>query len=254
MKRRGFYQLHRWLGILSSLFVCLVALTAIALNRADLWRGWFLSGQSHQAFSVAQARQLAADPHDPKHLLAADPQALYQSFDGGQRWQELKLYVPAEKVAGIGFDPAQAGAIWVALRDAGLFFSDDGGEIWEEDFSLPFEPFKGEAIEALLVSQGPTLSLRTALGWYRKDATGNWTQTPLVGNPETVLSLHDWIWRLHTGRFAGLWGPLFYDAIALSLILLALTGLRLSWRPRRKRPEEPSTRSAARSGHDALAR
>lgn len=252
MKRRGFYQLHRWLGILSSLFVCLVALTAIALNRVDLWRGWFMQAQSQPAFSVARARQLAADPHDPQHLLAADPQALYQSFDGGQRWQELKLYVPAEKVTGIGFDPVQAGAVWVALRDAGLFFSDDGGEIWEEDFSLPFEPIKGEAIESLLVSQGPTLSLRTALGWYRKDAAGDWAQTPLVDQPQTVLSLHDWIWRLHTGRFAGFWGPLLYDVIALSLIVLALTGLRLSWRPRRKRPGVSERSSDQSSTHDVL--
>lgn len=233
--RRWAYHWHRWLGLCSSLFLLLIALTALALNHSDLWQPYFLKPLDSSQFSVAQAELLVANPHQPQRLLAADHKALYQSQDGGQHWQELKLYLPAEKVVGISFHPQQPQKLWVALQQVGVFYSEDQGEIWEP-LELPFDPVTGEQILAMTVGPGPSLYLQTALGWYQQDVRGKWHSTRLAAtDAQQAFDLHDWIWRLHTGKFWGSWGLWLYDAVAISLILLALTGLRLTLRRRPRR-------------------
>ena len=231
-QRRLAYTLHRWIGLVSCLFMLVVSLTALALNHADLWRPLFLKPAAHTQFEWSQARVVAGNPYQPGRWLAASEKALFQSPDNGQHWQELKLFVPAQHVSGLAFAPG--GLLWVALRDSGVYFSDDGGEIWEE-LSLPFNPVGGEAIEHLFGGAGPVLQIKTNLAWYQRSANGSWQKRPLgQGHGRQALDLHDWIWRLHTGRIFGDWGVLLYDGVALCLIALSLSGLWLTRRARRR--------------------
>lgn len=249
--RRWAHQLHRWVGILSCLFMLVVSGTALALNHADLWRAWFLNPAKIQNFHLSQARVLTADPHRTGHLLAADQKNLFESRDQGQTWQELKLFVPAEKVSGIGFSPEKADQIWVALREVGVYFSEDGGEIWEEVSDLPFNPLSGEKIETLLVGAGPSLQLQTDLAWYTQSPQGVWKRQALTsGQGRQALDIHDLIWRLHTGRFAGNAGLILYDGIALSLIFLSFSGLWLARRPKRKPTHKPTAPSLEYPSHE----
>ena len=228
-------KLHKWIGIASCLFMLLVASTALALNHRELW---LKAERTTGGFSLAQARVWSADPRTAAHLLAADEHHLYQSRNGGRSWQELKLYVPAEHVSGIAFAPS--GRLWVALRDAGLYASDDG-EIWEEVADLPFDPVAGEAIEGLQAG-ADALYVRSSLGLYTyHPAAGKWEDTGKAQAQRAAgaLSLQDWIWRLHTGRGFGPAVQLLYDAIALALILISLSGLALAWKPRRKTRRTP---------------
>lgn len=245
MSRRLTHGLHRWVGIVSCLFMLLVSGTALALNHSDLWKPFFLKPVSTAQFGLGQARNLAADPHKSGHLWATDTKALYTSPDNGQHWQEIKLYVPVEKAVGLALGP-EKGQIWVALREVGVFYSEDGGEIWEELTQLPFNPVSGEVIEKMWVGAGPQLHLQTEFAWYSVNFRGKSPTDPLQkfswqrislqeGQGQTRLEIQDLIWRLHTGRFAGPWGILLYDAVALSLIFLSLSGLWLSRRPKRKR-------------------
>ncbi len=240
LPRRLTHDLHRWVGIFSCLFMLVVAGTALALNHSELWKPFILKPVSANGFSLGQAQLLASDPHVIGHLLAADAKALFESRDSGKSWKELKLYVPAEKAVGLALGPKQ-GQIWLALREVGVFFSEDGGEIWEEIGNLPFNPVAGEYIQKMWVGAGPTLQLKTDLAIYTgtSDKTAmvrHWQKMPLVMNQgKQALDIQDLIWRLHTGRFGGMWSILLYDAVAMSLIFLSLSGLWLSRRPRHKK-------------------
>lgn len=245
ISRRWTLQLHRWVGILSCLFLLLVASTSLALSHSDLWRPLLLRSAAPAGFSLAQARVVAADPHRPARLLAASDKTLFESTDGGQHWQELKLFVPAEKVSGLAFAPQHPGWIWVALSESGIYFSEDDGAIWEEISDLPFNPVAGEPIRTLWVGAGPTLFVQTDLAVYQRRAGGSWQKQILSRRGRQVLDFQDLIWRLHTGRFAGSVGILLYDAVALSLIFLSLSGLWLFRRPRRKRLNSYSAPPAA---------
>ncbi|MGE3725585.1 MAG: PepSY domain-containing protein [Candidatus Sericytochromatia bacterium] len=252
LPRRLAHGLHRWVGIFSCLFMLLVAGTALALNHSDLWKPFFLTPVTATGFSLGQAQILASDPHIKGHLLAADAKALFESRDFGKTWKELKLYLPAEKAVGLVLGPKQ-GQVWLALREVGVFYSEDGGEIWEEIGPLPFNPVAGEYIQKMWVGAGPTLHLKTELAMYTASTgeaagLGPWQKMPLVqGQGRQALDVHDLIWRLHSGRFGGSWGILLYDAVALSLIFLSLSGLWLSRRPRRKK-----TAALPRSTHSEV--
>lgn len=225
--RRGLRRAHKWIGVLACLFTLIVSVTAIALNHRDLWvRGV----QADADFNALKAQAQALDPFNAQHALASDAHHLYESWDGGQSWQELKLYIPAEDVNNIVFSPQEPDLLWVSLRDVGLFSSDDGGYVWEELSDLPFDPVAGESIQKLSVGQDNALFVQTIVGQYLyRESQWSTIQQAQAGG----LSLQEWVWRLHTGRF-GSWGILLYDAVALSLIFLTLTGLVLSVRPRRK--------------------
>jgi hypothetical protein len=234
--RRWTYQLHRWVGIVSCLFMLLVSSTAIALNHSDVWRGWLLKPQASKHFDFSQAKVITPDPLQQGHFLAADTKALFESRDNGKTWQEMKLYLPAENVKAIVFGPQNSDKIWVALKQVGIFYSEDGGDIWEEMAQLPFNPITGETIENLWVGAGPTLFVKTSLSTYLKAAEGQWQrQTVVKIQGQQSIDIQDWIWRLHTGRFGpNQWGIYLYDGVALSLIFLAISGLWLARRPRRK--------------------
>jgi len=264
LPRRLTHNLHRWVGILSCLFMLVVAITALALNHSELWRPFFLKPVTASGFSLGQAQIIASDPHTQGHLLAADTRALFESRDYGNSWKELKLYLPAEKVVGLVLGP-KPGQVWLALREVGVFYSEDGGEVWEEMGKLPFNPVAGEYIQKMWVGAGPSLYLKTDLAQYYATSTtssnaasnaeielGNWQKMSLVqGQGKNVLDFHDLIWRLHTGRFGGSWGILLYDAVALSLIFLSFSGLWLSRRPKRKKQAELSS-SASHSASSEI--
>lgn len=217
---------HKWVGIVSCVFMLLVSGTALALNHRGVW---LKPAGIATNFVLQDAISWAADPFVTGHLLASDSHHLWRSRNGGQSWEEVQLYVPAEQVSGIAFDPAVRDRLWVALRNAGVFVSEDGGEIWEELATLPFSPVAGEAIISLVA--GPQeLQVRSSQGLYTYAAAAQtWRQQRLSG-ASSRLSTQDLIWQLHTGQFFGSWGVYLYDLVALSLIALSLSGLALGLR------------------------
>ena len=140
--------------------------------------------------------------------------------------------MPAEHVNQIVFSPHQPDLLWVSLRDVGIFVSDDGGYVWEELADLPFDPVAGERVQTMRAGAESQLWVETALGIYRYESS--WQTVVARTSAQQRLSLQAWIWRLHTGQFSK-WGVLLYDASALALIFLSLSGLVLFRRPRRKR-------------------
>lgn len=240
--KRWIRKSHRWLGVVSCVFLLLVSLTALALNHRNLWLAWTLPGEGAAAasadFSLQKAKAWAADPFVQGHILASSDKHLFESFDQGQHWQELKLFIPAEHVLSIAYSPVTPEKVWVGLRDVGIFYSEDNGVIWEELSDLPFDPVAGERFVSLVAGAEDTLYIQSLMGHYvYHSPTQRWQGFPRA-QAQQKLDLQTWVWELHTGKFLGAWGVYVYDGVAVSLILLSLSGLVLSWRkkPMRKAP------------------
>lgn len=236
--KRWLRKSHRWLGVVSCLFVMLVSLTALALNHRNLWLAWTLPGANAPAvrshFALHTAKAWAVDPFVPGHVVASSDKQLFESFDQGQHWQELKLFIPAEHVVSIAYSTVTPEKLWVALRDVGVFFSEDNGIIWEELSDLPFDPVAGERLQALRAGAEDTLYIQSLMGHYIYHSQKQQWQNFPRAQTQQKLDLQSWIWDLHTGKFLGAWGVYVYDALALSLIFLALSGLVLARRKKNR--------------------
>lgn len=232
---------HRWIGIVACVFLLVVSFTAIALNHRNLWLAWTLpsvselkvSDNAPVVFQSTEAKAWAVDPFLTGHLMASSDKQLFESFDHGKTWQEVKLFIPAEHVISIAYSATTPEKLWVALRDVGIFYSEDNGIVWEELIDLPPDPVAGESLSALRVGQADDLYVQTALGLYYLSAETQQWQSFVSAQAESKLDIQALIWELHTGKFFGTWGVYLYDGVSLALIFLSLSGLVLA---RRKHP------------------
>lgn len=221
--------IHKWVGLSTLIFILIVSFSAILLNHKDL----LYKNKTEDSFSIASAKILTSDPFNKEHLVASDMKKLYHSTDLGKTWDELKLFVPAEKVNNIVFDPSIKDKFWVSLKEAGVYVTDDLGEVWDE-LSLPFAPNEGEYIENLSVNSN-NLFIKTKFAFYNYDQESEkWSTQKFDLNKEQVLNTHELIYNLHTGKFFGEYGIYLYDLVSLGLILLSISGIKISFRPKAK--------------------
>ena len=215
--RGSFGRLHRYLGGLVAGLVLLLAATGVLLNHPEL-----LGAPSERTLSFG------ADPLDPKHLLRGTRSGLYRSVDGGNAWSEVPMLFPAEKAVDIAFVPERPEVIYVVLQDLGLIRSADGGIVWE-DLPLGFSPLaEGIRLERLGVSADGKLALWTSAGLFAGDETGEgWRK---VGNRVAEgMDYYTIVHQIHTGYFFSHWFLYLYDATAVAVAILVITGI-LIWR------------------------
>lgn len=242
MKRHLIRKGHRWIGVVACVFLLVVSFTAIALNHRNLWLAWTLpsalelkaSTTESVDFQSVGAKAWAADPFLTGHLMASSDKQLFESFDQGVSWQEVKLFIPAEHVISIAYSPITPEKLWVALQDVGVFYSEDNGIVWEELLDLPPDPVAGERLKDLRVGHRDDVYVQTSLGlYYLSSATQKW-QSFVNAQADRKLDIQALVWELHTGKFFGVWGIYLYDGVSIALIFLSLSGLLLA---RRKQPK-----------------
>jgi hypothetical protein len=222
--------IHKWLGLLSCLFILMVAVTAVALNHREQLSGLFQHGSS--VFSPAGIKVMATDPFNGRQIIASDFKKLFKSANSGKTWQELKLFVPADNVNNIAFDPYEHDKVFISLKRAGIYFSEDGGEVWDE-LSLPFNPAEGENIENVSLSRNE-VHVKTRFALYNYNSlTEKWDTVAFKGiDRQAAVRLDELIYNIHSGRIFGEFGIVIYDTLSAGLILLAISGIYLSLRPR----------------------
>jgi photosystem II stability/assembly factor-like uncharacterized protein len=149
---------------------------------------------SHAWVSVGpdggDARSLAADPRNPKHLyLGTTSSWVYESQDGGNHWRRLaKLGNGDDLIVDNIFvdssDPQTlvAGVWKVDERGGGIFISHDGGKLWK-----PVADMNGQSVRAL--AQAPSnpkvYVAGTLSGVYRSvDGGVHWTEISPPGSTE----------------------------------------------------------------------
>lgn len=123
------------------------------------------------------ARSLASDPKDPKHLFLGTATGwVYQSRDGGRNWEHLAKVGRRDDLIldNIVVDLANTQHIlvsaWVVDRpDGGLFESQDGGHTWAHN-----QQMQGQSIRALAQSaSNPAVFVAGSLkGVYRSEDGG----------------------------------------------------------------------------------
>lgn len=229
---------HRRLGVAAAAFVLIIALTGVLLNHAHEW-----------GLADARLTGFAARP-----FLDAGEGGLVVPVSGGGRlaWVRERLVVPESgEIVPLG-PPVGAlvadGGVLVAAADR-LLILDRKGRVVEE-LGPPFLP---GAITALGREEAGGILLATAAGPQRLDPAlgvvgpasaqnAAWAPAPrppadaaertLLKKADLAVGVPviDALAALHSGRLLGFSGRLTADLVALALVYLAFSGLRLARR------------------------
>lgn len=217
---RSLYSWHRWLGVLSALFVLLLAATGFVLNRSDAWQ---LGG--HAAPRWLQAHYgIAAPP--PEAALELDGH-WFTAYEGWLYYDDRPV-TRAATMAGV----VRSGDTYRVATDRGVAtlgaaanpFADQAQLIDISNDALPDQP------RARPDWKQPPAALAEAL---QRDAEGR------------ALSWERVLLDLHSGRLFGRYGTLLMDCAAVLFVVLALSGitlwLRYQWRQQQRKRRQKTT-------------
>ncbi|MGS0680289.1 PepSY-associated TM helix domain-containing protein [Shewanella sp. 125m-7] len=233
---------HRRIGIFSTLFVIFIAVTGVLINHSN-----------HLSLDTAHVKQ--AWLLDYYGIKAPTNIAVYQSSpqtlssSGNQVWLNDKLILEANtEVLAIAIKQE----IIVAIDSHQLYLLSAQGDLFETQSAATGLP---NNIQAL--GYGEELWLQTTTGQYKADSDIiEWTAIkPLVAidwvhpidDADTTkvaeqirasrLSWERVLLDLHSGRLFGSLGPWIMDLVALSLLIMAFSGIYiwLQQKPARKK-------------------
>ncbi|WP_263410718.1 WD40/YVTN/BNR-like repeat-containing protein [Terriglobus tenax] len=172
---------------LSTLLLAVAAssLTAQTLSQTSAKLPWIPYGPGG-----GDARALVTDPSDHNHLyLGTAFGALYESHDGGRKWERLGQIDKRDDLAldNILVDPAEPkhmvlGAWVLGKTDGGIYVSHDAGKTWAANPQMA-----GHSIRALsMASSEPKTMIAGALdGVYRSTDNGeSWNRISPMENQE----------------------------------------------------------------------
>ncbi len=235
--------LRRWharIGFAAMLFFLILAVTGLMLNHGQ---GLGLDGRSVHAGWLARWYGIKAEP--PRHafrsghhfLIAANGRWLLDGKTSG-----LTLPEPLGLI--------ELADIFVVASEAALYVFREDGELIEklEPAALPGVPVRA------IGSSARRIVLRTASGTFTSADASSWRpasqRSVLWSAPDELsvaerqaceealtpgISVQQLLLDLHSGRFAGRYGPLFVDLLGLLLAVLSLTGAWVFLVPRSHR-------------------
>jgi uncharacterized iron-regulated membrane protein len=235
--------LRRWharIGFAALIFFVLIAVTGVALNHgaalgldsrhvhSEWLARWYGIGQEqpHQAYRTAS------------HLLVA----------ANGRWLLDGSTVGEKMPHPLGL--VEVGDLIVVGGESSLHVYRADGALVDrlDDYALPRVPLKaigaGEGELVVQTAAGPFTSA-DVLSWRpgAPNAVAWSTPTPLAASDRQAysrrlapgISLERILLDLHSGRFLGRLGPLFFDLVAIFLTILALSGAWMFLAPRLRR-------------------
>lgn len=249
---------HRRIGIISTLLVIFIAVTGVLINHshqlsldtAQVKQTWLLD-----YYGIKAPTDIALYQVSPKHLVSS----------ANQLWLEDKLILEANSPL---LGAAVHNEMIVAIDDQHLYLLSPLGELFETQSMATGLP---KNIQAM--GQAEQLWLKTTSGLYMADGDLiEWTKTqpyaPIdwlkpIDSPETAkfaqqirashLSWERVLLDLHSGRFFGSLGPWIMDLVALSLLIMAFTGLYIWLQqkpPRKKVLKKALGKAGARKSKD----
>lgn len=240
---RSLYSWHRWLGVVSALFVIWLAVTGIALEHGSL-----LELDRRQATSGWLHRHYGIQINVPAQALELDENWL--SHVDGRLYLNEHMIDHAPPPVGL----ARLGMLWAVATRESLWLLNDDAEVLEELHGLDLPG----RITALANSSNGLL-LVTERGSYIADPLDpswpDWVASERALNPPYTLKplphalrsqLHanalgralNWervLLDAHSGRLFGQSGVWLMDAMAVAFIVLSVSGLWLWLRYRNAR-------------------
>ena len=107
------------------------ALSNEGLNVLDGSKPWRAANRGLPAAGAVVYNGLAIDPTNPRRAyIATSPLGVYRTTNSGQRWTKANGDLPGGVRNVKGVTVAPDGAVFITLRGAGLFRSNDGGDTW----------------------------------------------------------------------------------------------------------------------------
>jgi hypothetical protein len=227
---------HRMLGAAAALFVVFLSVTGVLLNHGpalDLDRRTLNNPVLLEWYGLNLKGDLVSYQAGAQWVTGADQHL----FLNGRAVAE---HVPALRGA------AASNGLIAAATATEVFLLTAEGDLVERLNDVPAQ------ISRLGVNTGGHVVLETEagnfaakpdfMGWTQTNETVVWglpVETPdpirqkvLVDYRGTGLPWSRVLLDLHSGRLLGAWGPYLMDAVALALIILAITGL-INWKRRR---------------------
>jgi len=232
---------HKWAGLVSSIIVLVVAATGILINHGPELR----LRETYVASPVILLRY-GLTPNDAPNGFPVS--------ETWVSWVEGQVFLGGSLVAdqageGVGAVASQ-GIIIAAARDQ-LFLMSTSGQLIErmQGHALP------APISAIGTDESGAVLLQTSSGifaadsdfltWTPVDADSDWSQSGevpadirealLLAYRGEGISLDRILLDLHTGRIFGAWGVYIFDAAAIVLLFLAVSGVVNVLRPPRRR-------------------
>lgn len=238
---RSLYNWHRWLGVISALFVIWLAVTGIALEHSH-----DLGLAKRPVVNPWLLRQFGVEVTAPATALQYEEHWL--THIDGRLYLNNKIIDQAPSA--IGF--CRLGLLWAVASRETLWLLNDKAEVLDklEGLDLP-----GRISGLSPVPAG--LLIETSRGNYVADPLSpnwpDWQASALELRPQhqerplpeawrqpltALAESHALNWErvlvdAHSGRLFGRYGVWLMDAMAISFIILAITGLALWLRYRR---------------------
>jgi hypothetical protein len=242
-KSHPYGLVHRYGGITSALFVIVVCTTGLLLNHTDqlelakktVTANWLLDWYGIEAppiVSYGFASQYASQLDQTIYLGTTPVQGSYAHLQGMVSAESNVLVATADQLIVItpkgelieildSLHGIPANIRRIGLTPDGGLIVDAADNLWTADDNL--------------------------LGWTRKDAKDiTWSvTTTLPPSLEDAISIHfrgaglpleRILLDLHSGRIFGRAGPWLGDAVAILFILLAITGIWMWFKTRRRDP------------------
>lgn len=226
------YRWHRWLGVSASLFLIWLAVSGILINHASDLQ---LDARPVQSRAVVAQYGIHVDPPTISYAIG---EHRVSEADGRLWWDASSLQEIPSPLLGA----ASLGRFWFAAGRDWLLLGNSEGEIIETlpQSALPHPVSSiGSIAERLCIRQDERQSCASLAldDWQPTDAP---LQPALAGNTPPALAAaiaeqahYRYVtWErllrdLHSGRFFGSVGVLLIDAVAVIMIVLALSGLLL---------------------------
>ena len=227
-------SIHRSLGAGTAIFVIFMVLSGLTLNHSN--------GLGLDRRHVSQSVIL-------NWYGLGGPERI-QSFDMGSNWLSFagsQLYLNGNSIATLsnGVGVVSSVELLVAAGSDELLLLDHDGNLVER---LPWGPPGAGPIKALGLFEGNAVVVKTANRYWQADANLLSWDTFDESRPVTIwsspvttpehlrqaitlqyrgdgISLERLLLDIHSGRFFGGWGVIFYDLVALAVGFLAISGL-----------------------------
>ena len=237
-RRITLVKLHKWAGLISAVWLCVLGATGFLLDHKE-WR-WMMFSTVPERLMPESVRSLSrtviqlfqVNPDRPMHQVVAGVRGLWVTEDGAKTWQRARLIRDEGghlQVFAVEPDPERGwDRLWVGADD-GIWVSADGGK------TLVKTGMAGQRVTALTAVAGEGVLYgaadRSRVFRLRTERPDEPTWLHLERPPDDALppeiSLRRLIIDLHVGKglFAETTSLLLNDLAGLGLCVLALSGV-----------------------------
>lgn len=241
--RKSLYLWHRYVGLFATLFIIFITLSGIALNHTDdlaLKKQYISSQFLLDSYNIQAPTQLLQFKTPTHTVTQADSFLFINTSDA--------ITADAQLIGAVHLDEF----LVISLTNA-LLLIDSNNQVIETLSGLDGIP---NTITALGYDQNQQVTLLANEQLYQLDSNLNVEQVPWNDNihwsskniippsasklaiqqyKSNIISLETLFLDIHSGRFFGSYGTLFFDLIGVLVLFLALTGI-IIWARQRTKP------------------